>query len=143
MDGMIATRPKIFQVSTENIERLWPQLEPLLRRSLRGNDDVIGTDDLRDLLLTEKAQLWVQWGERLEAIIATDIVTYPRGQWLRLFAAATVDGFALDDESFEDVLTQFRDVNDCRGFEVIGRMGWLRRFPEARFVGAVMRVTVQ
>lgn len=129
---------RIFLVSVENVLPLWPQWEPLVTRALRG----IPTHepaDVRRAVLGEMAHLWAQWTERLEAFVVTEFVNYPRGRWLRLWLAASAPGTDFNSGAFEDALSQWRDVNGCRGFEIIGRMGWLRRFPTAKFEGVIMR----
>lgn len=144
MDGS-ATAPtipaKVFPVTPENALGLWPQWEPLLRRAMRDVEthDVM---DVRRLVLGEHAQFWIQWrANTLEAFVISEFVTYPKGVWLRLWIAATAPGAVLEEEKFEEVLSQFRDENNCRGFEIVGRMGWARRFRYARFVGVVLRTT--
>jgi hypothetical protein len=139
MDGMVATR-RVFPVVVDNLTPAWPQLVPLVTRALKGIVTHEPADVLR-MLQDEHAQLWVQWSSRLEAMVVTEFAYYPQGRWLRLWLAASADDADFDMTAFEDVLSQFRDDNECRGFELIGRMGWLRRFPEARFVGVIMRTS--
>jgi hypothetical protein len=129
---------RVFRVMVENVMPLWPQWEPLLKRALQGVE-THDPADVRRFVLGEQAQLWIQWNGTLEAFVVSELATYPRGTWLRLWLAATAPGVALRDELFEDVLAEFKDQNECRGFELTGRMGWMRRFPESRFCGIIMR----
>lgn len=131
----------VFLVSVENVFALWPQWEPLLVRALKGAEthDPL---DIRRMVLGEQAQLWVQWSDRLEAFVVTEFGHYPKGKWLRLFLAASAPDAEFNGDAFEDVLSQFRDSNGCRGYELIGRMGWMRRYKEGRFAGVIMRTTV-
>jgi hypothetical protein len=140
MDGASPSTATVFPVTPENIMRLWPHWEPLLKRALR---DVETHDaaDVRRMVLGEQAHLWLQWDNQIEAFVVTEFVTYPKGTWLRLWLAATAPECEMNNAMFEDVLSAWKDTNNCRGFEIIGRMGWLRRFPEARFVGVVLRTT--
>jgi hypothetical protein len=142
--------PRVFMVAVENVMPLWPLWEPLLIRALR-NLDTHNATDVRRAVLGEQAHLWVQWDASvqqmpvqpgpLQAFIVTEFAVYPRGTWLRLWLAGAMPGTPMDDNAFEDALAVWRDAHNCRGYEVVGRMGWLRRFPEARFQGAVMRTT--
>lgn len=137
---VVEPEPRVIRVMVENVMPLWPQWEPLLKRALHGIE-THDAFDIRRAVLGEAAQLWVQWADALHAFVVSEIVTYPKGSWLRLWLAATAPGVLIEGDKFEDALAEFRDASGCRGFEIIGRMGWLRRFPEARFVGAVMRTT--
>jgi hypothetical protein len=130
----------VFMVAVENVMPLWPQWEPLLIRALRGAEthDAL---DVRRMVLGEQAHLWVQWAGRLEAFVVTEFAHYPKGTWLRLWLTAAAPDCEQDTTMTEDALAVWKDAHNCRGYEVIGRMGWLRRFPEMRFVGAVMRTT--
>lgn len=142
MDGAssIQMTSRVFMVAVENVMPLWPKWEPLLTRALRGVEthDAL---DIRRAVLGEQAHLWIQWNGQLEGFVVSEFVTYPKGVWLRLWLAATEPDATLNGGAFEDALSVWKDANNCRGFEIIGRMGWLRRFPEGRFVGAVLRTT--
>lgn len=142
MDGMsIRPRPAIVLIAPATLDALWPHWEPLLKRALR-HVETHNSDDVRELVSEGYAQLWVQWsGSALEAFIVSEVVTYPRGKWLRLWLAATADGALMDNERFEDATSEFRDAEECKGYEIIGRLGWLKRFRDLRFEGAVMRTT--
>jgi hypothetical protein len=131
---------RVFQVAVENVMPLWPLWEPLLVRALR-NLDTHNATDVRRAVLGEQAHLWVQWDGTLQAFIVTEFAVYPRGTWLRLWLAGAAQDAPMDDDAFEDALAVWRDAHNCRGYEIIGRMGWLRRFPELRFQGSVMRTT--
>jgi len=138
VDGLPQTEARIFSVTVENVLPLWPQWEPLLVRALRGSDTHTPMD-VRRLVLGEMSHLWIQWSDRIEAFVITEFVNYPRGRWLRLWLAASAPDAELNGGAFEDMLVQWRDANDCRGFELLGRLGWMRRFPHAKLEGVIMR----
>ena len=142
MDGFtpIQIRPRVFPVEIENIDALWSRWEPLVKRALR-DDETVDPIDVRERVKGGHAHLWVQWGTSLEGFEVTELVEYPKGRWLRIWLAATAPDYKLDEDAFYDVLSAFRDTNDCRGFEWTGRLGWARRFPEARFIGVTLRTT--
>lgn len=139
MDSLPTFAPtQVFRVSQENVTPLWPQAEPLIERALHGSvtHDV---EDIRKMILGGAAHLWAQWSDWLEAIAVSEFAPYPRGIWVRVWLAAVADGARFDDAKFFAVLDHWREMHGCRGFEAIGRLGWLRRVPGARFIGAVMR----
>ena len=146
MDGDLHNAPapvighSVFMVDTDNVAALWPHWLPLLNRALIGCE-TYDAADVRRLVEEQRAQLWIQWGddERLESFIVTELVEYPQGRWLRLWLCATDPDRRHDDDAFYDPMSEFQTANDCRGWEVIGRVGWLKRFPELRFVAALLR----
>lgn len=129
---------QVFRVAVENVTPLWPQVAPLVTRGLAGHV-THDAEDVRRMLLGQTLQLWVQWSDRVEAVAVSEFAVYPKGVWVRIFLAAAASDSHLDGEAFLASLSQWRDMHGCQGFEAIGRMGWLRRFPDMRFVGAVMR----
>lgn len=101
-------------------------------------------EDVRQILLAGRAQLWVQWRiqeQEIEASFVTEFVTYPRGVWIRLWLGGARPGTKVDYHAVKGAMTLFARQNGARGFEITGRHGWLRRFPEAVVEGLMMRVT--
>ena len=130
----------IVKVSVENVTPLWPQLEPLIKSVV----DPIGTHDAEDVrrsLMTNFSHLWVQWSDKVEALVISEFINYPRGLWLRLWAGAAREDIKGEWQQFRPVITEWKNIHQCKGIEIIGRMGWLRVFPDARFDGAIMRTT--
>ena len=128
----------IMRVAVDNIMPLWSQIVPMIEGALNGSatHDV---EDVRRMLMAQAAHLWVQWTDRVEALLITEFVAYPKGLWLRIWLASAVQDVKLDHLSFYDMLCKWRDDNQCCGFEALGRPGWLRKFPEFRVQGLVMR----
>lgn len=137
----------VFRCAVENISGLWPQLDALFS-PLVSKRPTHTMDDVRRMLLGQACQLWVQWergNPELDAAAVTEFAAYPRGVWVRVWLAAARPGVAFDEEGLVGALDDWRVHHNCRGFEEIGRIGWLRRlqrrFPNATFEGAVMRWT--
>jgi hypothetical protein len=132
---------EIVKVSLENITPLWPQLEPLIKSVV----DPLGTHDAEDVrrsLMANLSHLWVQWSDKVEACVVSEFVNYPKGLWLRLWAGAARDDTKGEWQEFRAALTHWKKINGCVGMEIIGRMGWMRVFPDARLDGVIIR-TVQ
>jgi hypothetical protein len=129
---------QVFRVSVDNVTPLWPQVEPIIARVLRGHL-THDTEDVRRLIMGQSAQLWVQYSDGVEAIVVSEFVSYPKGVWLRIWLVGTAEGATMDSAACLASLSQWRDMHGCKGFEAMGRMGWLRRYPELKFVGALMR----
>ena len=128
----------VMRVAVDNIMPLWPQIEPLIAEAL-SVCQTHDTEDVRRMLLAQSAQLWIQWEDRVLGLLITEFVSYPKGIWVRIWLAAAAQNAKLDYVSLYDTLSKWRDANGCRGFEALGRPGWLRKFPEFRVEGLVMR----
>lgn len=143
MDALPARLESVFRVAVENITPLWPQLEPLLEKPLtmRPTHD---TEDVRKLLMGQVCHLWVQMdGSILEAFVITEFSAYPKGVWLNAWLAAARDDARFDYWRFRDVLCDWAISHQCRGVSAIGRVGWLKKYPEARYEGVCVRMTFQ
>jgi len=136
-----APAAQIFRVATENVEPLWPQIEPLLQVEL-ANIPTHDVDDVRGLILGNRCHLWVQWSDHVEAMAVTEFDSFPRGVALRVWLGAANEADRLDGEGFRTTLTQWAARNHCKWIMACGRIGWLRRFPDAKFAGVMMRLTV-
>lgn len=132
------TVPAVMRVMPENITPLWSQIEHLLLPVL-ALTSTHTAEDVRRSLMSMQAQLWARIeGGEVKAVVTTEFVNYPVGLFVRVWHAGALTG-AMDDDAFFDVLDRWRQANGCVGFEAVGRHGWLRRFPEARVEGLVMR----
>lgn len=145
MDGMNHTAaislPTVMRVMPENITRLWPQLEDLLRPAL-ALTTTHTMEDVRRGLMSMRAQLWVQMdGDIVEAAATTEFVDYPVGLYVRVWHGGARRDRKMDEDAFFGTIEDWMRGNGCVGMEIIGRSGWLRRYPEARVEGLVIRWT--
>ena len=131
----------VFRVSVDNVNLIWPQLEPLLALPLALRP-THNAEDVYKMLLAQMVQLWVQMdGATLEAFVITEFEVCPRGIWLRAWLAGASREAAFDNWRMEEAITAWAKVNNCRGISAGGRLGWMKRFPGAKYEGALMRVT--
>ena len=141
MDGMPPMLDTVFRVAVENITPLWPQIEKLLEIPL-GMRPTHNAEDVWKLLMAMQSQLWVQMaGTTVEACVVTEFSAFPRGVWLRCWLAGARDDARFDYWRFFEVLQKFARDNGCRGISGDGRIGWLRKYPNAQFEGISARVT--
>lgn len=131
----------VFRVSVDNVHLVWPQLEKLLALPLALRP-THNADDVYKMLLAQMVQLWVQLdGAKLEAFVITEFEVCPRGVWLRAWLAGADNEARFDSWRMEEAIVAWAKTNNCRGISAAGRLGWLRKFPAAKFEGALMRVT--
>lgn len=136
-----SAQPHVFMVAQENVLPLWPGVAELFAPLI----DPRPTHDIGDVLasiLAQRSQLWVQWHNGLEGAFVTEFASYPKGTWVRVWLLAVHPDKRMSDDIFKQV-DRWRHATDCRGIEVIGRLGWLRRFPDAENEGAVIRLTME
>jgi len=134
----------VFRVAYDNIAPLWPQVAPLVERGLRGTPTHT-VEDVRRALYSGSCQLWAQCDMPVvEAIVITEFVPYPQGLWLRAWIGATdANGPGMDHDDLFRVISKWARDQHCRGFEAIGRHGWLRHYPTAQVEGLYMRVSLE
>lgn len=132
----------IFQVAVSNITPAWPQLEPILGAAL-ALSSTHDLESVRRALMGQSAHLWVQWdGERIEAAVVSEFVHYPTGIWNRVWLGGARPDAKMDIDGFVSAMTEWGRAHGCVGLEAIGRHGWLRKCPEARAEGLVMRMKI-
>ena len=134
----------VFTVKPTDISATWANVVWILQANFCRMSKTHEPDDVRDILLTQKAQLWVQWNiteAKIEAAFVTEFVGYPMGVWIRLWLGGAAHDAKVDYQAVERALTNFARQNACRGFEIIGRHGWLRKFPSAVVEGLCLRTT--
>lgn len=133
----------IFRVQLTDISSTWALVKGYFAPIFA--DCVTHTpEDVRLLLLDQRAQLWVQWNVVtgiIEAAFVTEMVVYPRGVWVRVWLGGVRPGEKADTRGVRGAIVLFAKQNGALGLEVTGRHGWLRRFPDAKVEGLMMRVT--
>lgn len=133
----------VFRVKPPDVSGTWVNVVDFFK-PIFATSKTHEPDDVRDILLTNKAQLWVQWNiteAKIEAAFVTEFVGYPMGVWIRLWLGGAAHDAKVDYKAVEGALTIWARQNCCRGFEIVGRHGWLRKFPSAVVEGLCLRTT--
>lgn len=132
-----------MRVMPENVTPLWPQLQALFQPALA----MVSThtdEDVRRSIMAMRSQLWVQMVmDEVVAAATTEFVDYPVGVFVRVWMVGAIPDRPMDMSAFHQALDHWRQAHGCVGFEAIGRHGWLRRFPNMRTEGLVMRWMVE
>lgn len=144
MDGMTAIQveTKVFRVATENVMPLWPAIRPLILQELvliPTHDE----EDVRRAIMSNACHLWVQMTDHVEAMVVTDFVSYPKGLALRVWLGAAYGADRLDWSKFKIVIHEWAAACGCKWIDACGRVGWLKRFSDARMAGVFMRMPVE
>jgi hypothetical protein len=129
----------ITMVFPHNVQAVWPLCAEMLRPAI-DREGKYAAEDIRRLLLTGQAQLWVDWeGGKVLASLVTEFRVFPKGAWLNVWIMGAPKGEA-DIEAFQDSMFQFAEANGCVGVMLTGRKGW-RGFHD-RFKAAVKESTI-
>jgi hypothetical protein len=143
MNDMQVGQAIIMRLATENIPALWPQLEPLIVRSLFDTPTTTAEDVFR-MLMAYRADAWVQIQPEtttVQALSITDYESTPQGVWLRVWLCAVADGYRLKTQEFRSAIERWKTRQRCRGLSLVGRHGWVKLFPDAKVEGVMMRTT--
>ena len=142
VDPALFTR-SIFRVSVPNISSTWAYIQPWFA-SIFADKPTHTPDDVWQMLLAERAQLWIQFCQEtgaIEAAFVTEFAAYPRGVWVRIWLGAAPPKVKIHYNMVKAAMNEWARMHGARGFEIIGRHGWLHKFPEAVVEGLCMRVT--
>lgn len=116
--------PLAALVSPEELDGLWPEVEPLIELGLRNINQTWASDDLRDFIRRGQKQLWLSVPDA-ECAMVTQIDQWPRGKVLHIFMVAG----KLPDR-WADILAAVESwgkERGCRKVELRGRLGWTRK----------------
>ncbi len=119
----------VTMVPTQYIYHVWYEVEAILEKAVENSFGRYTTNDIYRECLAQKQTLWIVKDQALDKIIGvvtTSINQYPQKKYLSGI-------FASGERSIEwvyelmRVLDIFGKENNCDGFEIIGREGWVKR----------------
>lgn len=134
----------IFMVEPKNVMGLWPMIDGLLAPAI-AISCTHTTEDVRKGLMTNNAQLWVQWSKdanTIDAAVVTEFINYPRGLWFRFWLAGAAHGANILWDEFYSKLYEFAKYNKCAGIEDCGRGGWNKYAPHAKKIAQLRRIFI-
>jgi len=133
------TAPEIIQLLPQNIVALWPQIAPIIRPAVV----LVSTHTVSDIyraVVSMRAQVWASVHEtKVLAAVISEFVDYPAGLFVRIWIAASLPEVPFDTAAFMEKLDEWRCASNAIGFEAVGRMGWLKRYPGLKCEGLIMR----
>jgi len=115
----------IYGVSLEQLNEVWPEVEPHLQRALDYDGNRMDLPDVYWAVRLESMQLFVAVrGQDIHAAAVTEILKYPNAKVLRCVYAGGTD--VLEALHFSDTLEEGARLRGCSQLEIIGRPGWER-----------------
>lgn len=120
-------------VRAEEIDAAWQEAAPLVRLAQRRVERNIGMADIYEDLTLGRVCLWlVRVGDKLKAVILTDIVKHPRRSVLRVLMIGGSGMSEWLDQGIE-TMKQAAKLAGCSAIEADGRLGWARIVPQRGF----------
>lgn len=121
----MSTLADIYSVQTEDIDQIWPEAAPFIKKAVERNEK-FEPEDIKQLLLDRKAQLWVVVdNKQFIAAIITSIEHSATKKWVRVMWAG---GSEIDKWLYAmDVIENWARSIGCHRSMVIGRNGWLKK----------------
>lgn len=114
-------------VLPEEVNDLWPRVEPLIERGLRESHKSFSAEDVRLSLLAKARQLWVLLPD-IACAWVTQIDVYPLAKVFHIFLIA--GKLPADWRQIWFHVKQWGKSQGCQAVELQGRKGWMRVFPD-------------
>lgn len=114
-------------VLPSELDELWPQAEPLIRRGLQHVLSRYDPEDVKESVRNGWRQLWLLVPD-MACVWVTQIDTYPRSKVLHIFLIA--GRMPPDWKQVLFHVEQWGKAQGCQSVELKGRKGWVRRLPD-------------
>jgi hypothetical protein len=115
----------IAGVPAGQARRIWPVVEPVLRRATARTRGRVSTEALLGRIEAGAMQLWVALPPT--AACVSEVIDYPHSRWCRVVFAAG-DARALIRAGIA-LIEGWARAQGCAGVEIEGRAGWERALP--------------
>lgn len=118
---------KVCGILAGSVERVWPQVAPLVTEALEHSRGELWPEDVFECLVEQFMQLWIAYREdgTLRACMVTQIIHYPRKKFLRVVVLSG-DEMSEWEHGWSFVETWAR-AQGCTGVEAYARKGFVRR----------------
>lgn len=114
---------RLEQPSWWDIPEIWPEIAPLVERSLSHAARLYYPKDIRDALMFQKMKLWLAYEMgKLKAFAVTQLDAYPRLKSCSVIIIAGEDMGAW--LHFHEAIEKYAKERGCEAVEGFGREGW-------------------
>lgn len=125
--------------SKEDALKLWPLVEPLIKRATDLDHGRSTPDTIKELISQDKALLWAD--KNLKMVLVSSVEEYPTGKKTLLLRVCGGEDLSICKQAFPMLKDYARDMG-CDSVEVRGRKGWLKVLPEFKEDYTVLRVAL-
>jgi len=124
----------IIPLASSDAIRKWDEIAAMLGPALLFEDGKYNIEDVQDLVVRDRAQVWVALrSSTMIGAAVTQVVDYPQKAMLLVLCLAGKH-FHLWDNIVEDSFVPYAKHYGCDGIEFYGRKGWVRRASILGFV---------
>jgi len=130
---------RMFCLSPTDVttDTIWGDIEPLFERFACKTGE-ISPEQIRKGAVESGLQIWgLQDAERVHAVAVTEISDTPRGLVCTIRVACGEATRGIQERLLEAIGHWAREMN-CVTVKIVGRKGWLRRFPRFKQTAIVM-----
>lgn len=127
-------------VAKKDVEKVWPQVEPMLLGALKKNIPLWDTDDILEAVMKDEMQLWIAYDDddkKLLGSVITQILVYPRGKLVNVFLLGG-NNIKMWKDKMADKIEAFAREEKCLYLQAIGRKGWQPLFPDMMEVSSII-----
>ena len=119
---------KVSLFPYEEVEKLWPRVEPYMEGAAEYTYGRFTADDILDQILHYDHTLWAAYDEQcIRGATVTSIIHYPRTKSLAMVFEGGIDIKEWADPMVA-VLRKWAKDNGCDDIECTGRPGWAKIF---------------
>lgn len=116
---------------SEEIEKIWHELEPLIKKVLIKHEEEYTIDSIKEMLFKKQVQLWTSYNGQIEAFVLTHIAIYPNHKICEIFMCG---GSNLDNWlGFMSNIEAWAISIGCKYIGLQGRKGWKRKLSHIGF----------
>lgn len=116
----------LLYVPRARIGELWPVLAPFIASALAHSDGEYLAEDLRDLALEGKTQLWGVVDCEVVGAGATQVLNFPRKKILQLVCLGGYNFDAWAQQAWQEI-ERFAYAEGCDRARIFGRAGWVKK----------------
>jgi len=112
-------------VNPEDIDSIWVVVEDYLQKAIDRNDGEELAADVYNRIVSGRYQLWVMYGQDIEAAIVTEVYETPQK---RIFEIILLGGEHMKNwiNDLESQMTLEAKSQKCDLIKIAGRRGWLK-----------------
>lgn len=119
-ETMIET--ELAGIQAENLDSVWSDVEPLIKDALDYGTSTLTIDDVYARLKEREYQLWIAYGEDIEALAVTTILDTPKGRVANIFIC-TGDNMKRW-QGHLITIERWAKANECSIIRTLARPGW-------------------
>lgn len=130
---------RMFCLSASDVmtDTIWGDVLPFFEHFAERTGE-ISPDQVRQGAANSDLQVWgLQDSERVHAVAVTEISATPRGHICTIRVAAGHAPRPIQERLLDSITSWAKEIG-CVTVRIVGRRGWMRRFPRFRQTAVVM-----